>query len=108
MKQDHMDLLSLPVLTILRSRAFFDDVYALSFVLYPIKKSIINLESKQCTLSDCFIGLAQLGAALKNLPDSDHRIFKQQSIAIFNKRFGEFKDNNYLLCFFLHPNHKGL
>jgi len=87
MKQDHINLLSLPILSILRSRAFFDDVYA---------------------LSDCFIGLAQLGAALKTLPDSDHRMFKHQSIAIFNKRFVEFNDNIYLLCFFLHPNYDGL
>ncbi|RHZ76180.1 hypothetical protein Glove_202g62 [Diversispora epigaea] len=52
---------------------------------------------------DCFLRLARLGAAIKNLPENDHRIFKQECIQIFNKRFAEFEDNAWLVCFFLHP-----
>src|ERR1044072_5474021 len=108
MQYDHVNLLSSALLGVLRSRAFFDDVHILSLTLYPIKKSIATLESQTCSLSDCFIGLVQLGATIKNLPDIDHREFRRQSIAIFNKRFDEFKNDTYLVCFFLHPGYKGM
>src|SRR2546430_6939913 len=62
-------------LSILRSRAFFDDVCALAFALHPIKKAILKLESQSCTLADCFIGLAQLGAAINKLPENDYHVF---------------------------------
>jgi hypothetical protein len=95
------------VLSILRSRAFFDDVCVLAFALHPIKKAILRLESQSCTLADCFIGLIQLGAAINKLPKNDCRVFRRQCIAIFNKRYNEFADPVYLLCFFLHPGYKG-
>ncbi|CAG8628466.1 16073_t:CDS:2 [Rhizophagus irregularis] len=95
--------LSTAVLSVLRSRAFFDDVRALAFTLRPIKQSIAALESQSCTLADCFLGLAKLGAAIKKLPNNDHRVFRQQCISIFNRRYAEFADPIYLLCFFLHP-----
>jgi hypothetical protein len=69
----------------LRTRAFFDDLLALAFILHPIKLAISTLESQDCSLSDCFIGLVRLGAAIKKLPENDHRTFRQQAIAIFNK-----------------------
>ena len=59
----------------MRSRAFFDDVCALAFTLHPIKKAILVLESQSCTLADCFLGLAQLGAAIKKLPENDCHAF---------------------------------
>jgi len=80
---------------------------ALAFIFYPIKLTISILESQNCSLVDCFISLAYLGAAIKKLPMNDHRIFRQQAIAIFNKRFAEFDDNTYILCFFLHPEYSG-
>ena len=83
-------------------------MHALSFTLHPIKKSIAALESQSCTLSDCFTGLVQLGAAIKKLPDADHHSFRRQSIAIFNKRFAQFNDDIYLVCFFLHPSYNGM
>ena len=107
MRFDFSGLLSSSASGVLRSRAFFDDLHALSFALHPLKKAIADLESRNCTLSDCFIGLIQLGAAIKKLSDTDYHIFRQQSIAIFNRRFNDFNDNTYLLCFFLHPNYKG-
>ena len=58
-------ILSILVLSILRSRAFFDDVRALTCTLRPIKQSIAALESQSCTLANCFFGLAKLGTAIK-------------------------------------------
>src|SRR5277367_4820283 len=93
-------MLSTAVLSVLRSRAFFDDVRVLAFTLRPIKQSIAVLESQTCTLADCFFELAKLGAAIKKLPNNDHRTFRHQCISIFNRRYTEFADPIYLLCFF--------
>ena len=69
--------------------------------------AISTLESQNCSLADCFIGLVCLGAAIKKLPENDHCTFRQQAIAIFNNQFAEFDDNAYVLCFFLHPGYDG-
>ena len=66
MRFDFSGLLSSSASGVLRSRAFFDDLHALSFALHPLKKAIADLESRNCTLSDCFIGLIQLALLLKN------------------------------------------
>ncbi|PKK63085.1 hypothetical protein RhiirC2_789410 [Rhizophagus irregularis] len=52
LKCEKPENLSTAVLSVLRSRAFFDDVYALAFTLRPIKQSISVLESQSCTLAD--------------------------------------------------------
>ncbi|GBB87817.1 hypothetical protein RclHR1_01430026 [Rhizophagus clarus] len=69
LKRENPVILSTAELTVLRSRAFFDDVRALAFTLRPIKQLIAESESQSCTLSDCFLGLAKLGAAIKKLPN---------------------------------------
>jgi hypothetical protein len=48
-----------------------------------------------------------LEAAIKKLPRNNHQEFRQKCITIFNKRFKEFDDDVYLLCFFLHPGING-
>ncbi|CAG8672542.1 15247_t:CDS:2 [Cetraspora pellucida] len=83
-------------------RAFFDDLNALAFVLYPIKIAISTLESRDCSLANCFIGLVYLRVAIRRLPENDYHNFRQQAIAIYNRRFTEFDDDAYILCFFLH------
>ena len=75
MRFDFSELLSSSALDILRGHAFFDDLHALSFTLRTLKKAIADLESRDCTLLDCFIGLVRLGAAIKKLPDTDHCTF---------------------------------
>ena len=95
------------MISALRTRAFFDDVRALTFMLRPIKQLIAALESQSCTLADCFFGLVKLGTAIKKIPENDHREFRRQCISIFNKRYVEFADPIYLLCFFLHPSYIG-
>ncbi|KAF0503044.1 zinc finger bed domain-containing protein 1-like [Gigaspora margarita] len=97
------EILSQAVISILRSRAFFDDVRVLVFILGPVKKAITILESRSCNLADCFCELIHLGASINKLSLSDHSTFRKQCIAIFNKRYNEFADPLYLLCFFLHP-----
>ncbi|CAH1767810.1 15452_t:CDS:2 [Entrophospora sp. SA101] len=100
---DNPEILNTSVQTILHKRAFFDDLKALAFIFCPIKMAISTLESRNCSLADCFIGLVCLGAAIKKLPENDHHTFRQQAIAIFNNRFEKFDDDAYVLCFFLHP-----
>ncbi|GBB85292.1 hypothetical protein RclHR1_11850007 [Rhizophagus clarus] len=103
LQADYTNILSQAVLTILKFRAFFDDVCALAFALHPIKKAILKLESQSCILADCFIGLVQLGAAIKKLLENNYFTFHYQCIIIFNKHYVEFANLLYLLCFFLHP-----
>ena len=107
MRSDYAEMLSTAVLSVLRSHAFFDNCRALAFALHPLKKGIATLESQTSTLADCYLGLARLGAAIKKLPKNDHREFRQNCVAIFNRRFIEFDDDAYLLCFFLHPGING-
>ncbi|CAG8853342.1 24523_t:CDS:2, partial [Gigaspora margarita] len=57
-RNNNLDIVNTSVQAILRTRAFFDDLNALAFVLYPIKIAILTLESRDCSLADCFIGLA--------------------------------------------------
>jgi hypothetical protein len=107
LKSEKPEVLSTAVSSIIRSRAFFDDVRALAFTLHPIKQSIAVLESQSCTLADCFFGLAKLGTAIKKLPDNDYQTFHWQCISIFNRHYAKFADQIYLLCFFLHPSYIG-
>ena len=41
----------------------------------PIKKAILKLELQSCILTNYFLGLAQLGMAIKQLPENDHFTF---------------------------------
>jgi hypothetical protein len=52
--------------------------------------------------------MAKLGAALKNLPRSFNRDFRNHCHIVMHKRFEEFDDDRYLLCFFLHPLYRGI
>ncbi|CAG8594516.1 23700_t:CDS:2, partial [Gigaspora margarita] len=92
------DVVNVSVQSILRTRAFFDDLNALAFVLHPIKLAISTLESQDFSLADCFIDLVCLGAAIKRLPKNDHHNFRQQAIAIFNRRFAEEAFRHILLA----------
>ncbi|CAG8483241.1 29306_t:CDS:10 [Racocetra persica] len=101
------DNVNVSVQSILRTRAFFDDLNTLAFVLRPIKLAISIFESQNCSLANCFIGLVHLGAAIRRLLENDYHSFWQQAITIFNRRFAEFDDDAYILCFFLHPGYTG-
>ena len=71
-------------------------------IVKPIKDAIICLEAQTASLADCFFGLAQLGAAIKNISDSDHHC-----IQVFNSHFQEFDFDEHLLAYYLHPRYRG-
>ncbi|CAG8711782.1 6497_t:CDS:1, partial [Scutellospora calospora] len=71
-RNNNPDIVNTSVQAILRTRALFDDLNALVFVLYPIKIAILTLESRDCSLADCFIGLVRLEAAIRRLSENDY------------------------------------
>ncbi len=75
MHYNYADTLFTVILSILRSYAFFNQYRILAFTLHPLKKSIATLESQTCTLADCYLSLARLGAAIKKLLKNNHQIF---------------------------------
>ena len=96
-------LLNDKVKRILQSRNFFSDLRILSFVLEPLKKAILALESRSVTLGDCFLGLVRLSAVFKKLPKTFNQNFRNHCISVMNERFNEFDDDKYLTYFFLDP-----
>jgi hypothetical protein len=94
-------------LSILRHRTFYHNIEDLQTILEPIKKAVVTLEHKSTTLVECFICLVKLGVMIKEFP-SGNVSFKEQYEEIFNKRWGQFNFDLYLLAFFLHPQHRGM
>jgi hypothetical protein len=88
---------------IIRSRNFFSNLRVLAFVLAPLRKAVLSLESRKATLADCFLSLARLAATLKKLPRSFDPAFRSHCIRVINKRYEEFDDDIYIVCFFLDP-----
>lgn len=78
------------------------------FVLNPLQKAILFLEFSSATLlANCYLNLTQLGAVLKNLPQSFYYNFHNYYYDVMNKRFEEFNNDKYLFCFYLHPLFQG-
>lgn len=94
------------VTTIIRSRNFFSDLRVLLFVLDPLRKAVLALESRSATLADCFLSLARLAAVLKKLPRSFNHAFRNHCIRVIKQRYEEFDDDNYITCFFLDPRYR--
>lgn len=96
------------VLSILRTRGFFEDLQILCNVLKPLKEATICVEAKTTNMADCYLQLCRVGAAIKNLPENDAPEFRQYCINTFNKRWHEFAEfEGYLLCYYLHPKYRG-
>ena len=93
---------------IIQARNFFDDLKILAFVLNPLRKAILALEAKTATLADCYLSLIRLGAVLKHLPKTFNHDFRNHCYTVMNNRFKEFEDEKYLLCFYLHPQYRGI
>jgi hypothetical protein len=108
MVDEYENLLILKIKTIILGRNFFSDLEILAFVLNPLRKTILSLEARTATLADCFLGIARLGVVLKNLPRGFNRDFRNHCHLVMNKRFEEFDDDRYLLCFYLHPQFRGI
>ncbi|GBC53927.2 ribonuclease H-like domain-containing protein [Rhizophagus irregularis DAOM 181602=DAOM 197198] len=82
---------------------FFSNLRVLGFVLDPLRKAVLSLESRRATLADCFLSLARLAAILKKLPKSLNPAFRSHCIKVINERFDEFDDDKYITCFFMDP-----
>jgi|SRR5829696_555050 len=105
---EYANLLTVKIKAIIQGRNFFSDLKILAFVLNPLRKTILSLEARTATLADCFLSMARLGAVLKNLPRDFNRDFRNHCHSVMNKRFEEFDDDRYLLCFYLHPQFRGI
>ena len=88
---------------IIQLRGFFSDLRVLAFVLDPLRKAVLSLESRRATLADCFLSLARLAATLKKLPSSFNVTFRKHCIKVIDERYDEFDDDLYITCFFLDP-----
>ena len=100
---DDGNLVNDRVKRVIQTRNFFSDLRILSFVLDPLRKAVLALESRSATLGDCFLSLVRLSAVLKKLPRSFNQTFRNHCFNVMNKRFKEFDDDNYITCFFLDP-----
>ena len=104
---NHQNLLTNDkIKTIIRAQNFFSNLRVLLFVLNPLRKAVLALESRSATLADCFLSLARLAAVLNKLPKSFDLAFRSHCAKIINKRCVEFDDDNYVTCFFLDPRYR--
>lgn len=97
------NLLNDRVKRVIQTRNFFSDLRILLFVLDPLRKAVLALESRSATLGDCFLSLIRLSAVLKKLPRSFNQTFRNHCFNVMNERFKEFDDDKYITCFFLDP-----
>ncbi|CAG8489955.1 4286_t:CDS:2 [Gigaspora rosea] len=95
------------VYTILNQGSFYDNLSFMVTILRPIKKSIVQLESRDSTLADCFIYLIKLAATIYRIPQNQHVTFRRYCITSINRRLLEFNDEIYYLAYFLHPKFRG-
>jgi hypothetical protein len=107
MTNNYPNLLNEKVANIIKSWTFFNELKILGFVLKPLCDTILSLERRTANLSDCYVGLARIAMVMKKLPRNFNSEFRNHCIAMINKRFNEFDDDNYLLTFFLHPRFRG-
>ncbi|RGB22733.1 hypothetical protein C1646_775623 [Rhizophagus diaphanus] len=54
----------------LNKKNIFSNLQVLGFVLDPLRKAVLSLESRRATLADCFLSLAKFAATLKKLSKS--------------------------------------
>ena len=97
------NLLNDKVKCVIQTRNFFSDLRILSFVLNPLRKAVLALESRLATLGDCFLSLIRLSAVLKKLPRLFNQTFRNYCFNVINERFKEYDDDKYITCFFLDP-----
>jgi hypothetical protein len=81
------EITSEAVKRIINKRGFFQDVEVLTNILIPIKKAILNLESRNSNLADCYIQLLRIGASLQKISTTDYFSFKNHCIKKYNQRY---------------------
>ncbi|CAG8821642.1 19818_t:CDS:2, partial [Cetraspora pellucida] len=107
-QENHSEIISPVILTILCDQGFFTDLQYLSDVLFLIKKAILAVKANHSTLANCYINLVKIAAAIQNLSIDKYKGFCNEYVKKFNKRFEEFNDSIYQLTYFLHLAYKGL
>ena len=90
----------------MQSEEFFTSCYQIRLIWAPIKECINILEARSASLADCFIQMIKLAVSIFQLPSSNP--YKTNAIQIFNRRYLEFQHPAYLLCYYLHPNYRGI
>ena len=91
---------------LLENEEFFTTCRHIRSIWAPIKECINILKSNTATLADCFIYMIKLAIAIYQL--SNLNPFKILTIHVFNVRYIEFQHPAYLLCYFIHPQYRGL
>ncbi|CAG8856902.1 27525_t:CDS:2, partial [Gigaspora margarita] len=74
-QENHSEIISSVILTILCGRGFFTNLQYFLNILLPIKEAIIAVEANCSTLSDCYINLVKIAAAIQNLSVDEYKGF---------------------------------
>jgi len=88
--ENHVNILSITVKEILKSRGFYDDMNHLAGVLFPIRNAILALERKTANLADNYIYLIKIGDAINKLPTNSYKGFRNHCVKIYNERYVQF------------------
>ncbi|CAG8764388.1 4354_t:CDS:2, partial [Dentiscutata erythropus] len=76
-QENYLEIISLAILTILRSQGFFTDMQYLSKVLFLIKDAILSVEANRSILANCYINLMKIAAAIQSLPANKYKGFSK-------------------------------
>ena len=90
MVNNHAEILNEKVARIIKLWNFFSDLKILDFILSSFYNMILSLEKRITNLSNCYVKLACVAAAMKNLPHHFNSEFRNHCIAMINKWFNEF------------------
>ena len=90
--RENSDLITDEVKNILKWGSFFDNLEDLSHILKQIRNTIVELESDNCNLADCYFNLTKLAVAINSIPkEYDNRSFRNYCIYKYNERWQNFE-----------------
>ncbi|CAG8834991.1 31084_t:CDS:1, partial [Gigaspora margarita] len=75
-------------------------------ILWSIKESIVQLESQDSILANCFVHLIKLAATIYQIPQDQHVTFRRYCIISINRRLLKFNNETYYLAYFCIQNLK--
>ena len=76
-------------------------------ILAPVKRAVESVENNSSNMATIFLELVKMAVAIKKLPNFINSDFKKKCTNIFNKCWGQFDTDTYLVAFFLHPKYRG-
>jgi hypothetical protein len=96
------------IVNIINNRFFFVDIDNLHKVMKPLAYAMSLIQSRSCTMADCYLILAYLHLVTNEYAVStDARMFGRYVSKVANIRLNEFKNDLYLCAFYLHPKYRG-